>query len=201
MNDGYMIRPAVIINSKERRKTVDDKSIIELFFNRDEDAIKEADAVYGARLKRVSYGITGDRRDAEECVNDAYLSAWNKIPPENPSNLFAYLCETVRRASLTKYRYNTSAKRSAHTVPIDAELEEVIADTRDDTSGLSEVLDEFLSQLSEDTRFLFMRRYYYADDVPTISKMTGLGRNTVSARLMRARKKLAEKLRERGYKI
>ncbi len=78
MNDGYMIRPAVITNSKERRKTVDDKNIIRLFFDRDEDAIKEADAVYGARLKRISYGITGDRRDAEECVNDAYRPSVRK---------------------------------------------------------------------------------------------------------------------------
>ena len=69
------------------------------------------------------------------------------------------------------------------------------------TDGLSDVLNEFLSGLPEDTRFIFMRRYYFADDVGTISEITGLGKNTVSARLMRARKRLAEILKEKGYKI
>ena len=180
---------------------MEDQKIIALFFDRDEAAISESDARYGQRLRRMSYGITGDQRDAEECVNDAYLSVWNKIPPEKPDNLFAYLCETVRRISLTKYRYNTAQKRRGGTVSLDEELSEVIADTTDDTSGLPELLDGFLSKLPEDSRFIFMRRYYYADDVKTISKITGLGKNTVSARLMRMRRKLAETLREGGYKI
>ena len=75
-----------------------------------------------------------------------------------------------------------------------------MADTRDDTSGLAELLNVFLSELPDDTRFIFMRRYYYADDIPAIAKMTGLSKNSVSARLMRARKKLAEQLQRKGYK-
>ena len=180
---------------------MEDQDVIALFFKRDEAAIKESDASYGTRLRRVSYGITGDKRDAEECVNDAYLSVWNSVPPQKPNNLFAYLCETVRRISLTKYRYNTAKKRSANTVSIDDELSEVIADTRDDTSGLADILNGFLAELPDDSRFIFMRRYYYADDVGTISKITGLGKNAISARLMRARRRLAEILKERGYKI
>ncbi|MBR6922160.1 MAG: RNA polymerase sigma factor [Clostridia bacterium] len=179
---------------------MDDQNIIALFFSRDENAIKESDAVYGAKLKRISYGITDDKRDAEECVSDAYLAAWNKIPPERPLSLFAYLCGIVRRTSLTKYRYNTAQKRGVHTVSIDSELSEVVADTRDDTSGLAELLNVFLSELPDDTRFIFMRRYYYADDISAIAKMTGLSKNSVSARLMRARKKLAEQLQRKGYK-
>lgn len=179
---------------------MEDQSIISLFFNRDEAAISETDASYGVKLRRVSLGITGDKRDAEECVNDAYLSVWNSVPPTRPDNLFAYLCETVRRISLTKYRYNTAQKRRGNTVSIDDELSEVAADTRDDTGGLSDVLNVFLAQLPEDSRFIFMRRYYYADDVGTISKITGLGKNAISARLSRMRKRLAEILKERGYK-
>ncbi|MBQ7700179.1 MAG: RNA polymerase sigma factor [Clostridia bacterium] len=180
---------------------MEDQNIIALFFNRDEAAISESDASYGAKLRRVSYGITGDKRDAEECVNDAYLSVWNSVPPKRPDNLFAYLCETVRRVSLTKYRYNTAKKRRGNTVSLDDELSETVADTRDDTSGLSTLLDRFLSELPEDSRFIFMRRYYYADDIPAISKMTGISKNAISARLMRMRKRLAEILKERGYKI
>ena len=178
-----------------------DEMIIGLFFTRNEDAIREADASYGAKLKRLSAGITGDVRDAEECVNDAYLAAWNRIPPERPDSLFAYLCETVRRVSLTKYRYNTAKKRNGHPVSIDDELAEVVADTRDETDGLADILNEFLSELSDGTRFIFMRRYYYADDIPAIAKMTGLSKNTVSARLMRARKHLAEILTGKGYRL
>ncbi len=180
---------------------MEDQKIIVLFNERDEAAIQETDALYGVRLRRVSYGITGDKSDAEECVNDAYLSAWNSIPPKRPDSLFAYLCETVRRISLTKYRYNTAQKRKGVTVSLDSELSEAIADTRDDTSGLSEVLNGFLSELPDDTRYIFMRRYYYADDITAISKITGLGKNAISARLMRARRRLAEILKERGYKI
>ena len=180
---------------------MNDENIITLFFKRSEDALRETEASYGARLQRISYGITGDSRDAEECVNDAYLTAWNSIPPERPQNLFAYLCEIVRRTSLTRYRYNNREKRNGHTVSLDDELSEVIADTRDDTSGLADVLNEFLSGLPEGTRYVFMRRYYYADDIAEISRITGLGKNTISARLMRARKRLAEILTEKGYKI
>ena len=181
---------------------MNDESIISLFFSRSEDAVREADASYGAKLKRVSLGITGDSCDAEECVNDAYLSAWNKIPPERPANLFAYLCETVRRISLTRYRYNTAEKRSRNrTVSIDDELAEIVDGTDEDTGDLPEILNGFLSELEDGTRFIFMRRYYYADDIPTIAKMTGLGGNTISARLMRARRKLAEILKGKGYKI
>ena len=189
------------VKPKERSEIMQDNEIIGLFFDRDENALKETDASYGAKLRRVSYGITGDKRDAEECVNDAYLAVWNRIPPERPFSLFAFLCETVRRISLQRYRYNTAEKRRGNTVSIDGELAEVVAGTTDDTSGLSEVLDGFLSELQKGARFIFMRRYYYADDVKTISKMTGISKNAVSASLMRSRKKLAQILNERGYKI
>ncbi len=185
----------------ERRNDMNDEKIISLFFERSEDALRETDSSYGEKLKRISYGITGDRRDAEECVNDAYLAVWNKIPPLRPQNLFAYLCETVRRTSLSRYRYNNREKRNGRTVSLDDELSEVIADTRDDTGDLSDILNGFLSELSEDTRYIFMRRYYYADDITAISELTGLGKNTISARLMRARKRLAEILTEKGYRI
>ena len=184
----------------EVSEIMQDNEIIGLFFDRDEDALKQTDASYGAKLRRVSYGITGDKRDAEECVNDAYLAVWNRIPPERPRSLFAFLCETVRRISLQKYRYNTAEKRRGKTVSLDGELSEVIADTKDDTSGLSDTLNDFLAKLSQESRFIFMRRYYYADDIKTISDMTGMGKNAVSACLMRARKKLSEMLKERGYK-
>ena len=179
---------------------MEDSKIIELFFERSEQAIIELSNKYGFICVKVADNILNNRQDSEECVNDAYLSVWNSVPPTRPDNLFAYLCETVRRISLTKYRYNTAQKRRGNTVSIDDELSEVAADTRDDTGGLSDVLNVFLAQLPEDSRFIFMRRYYYADDVGTISKMTGLGKNAISARLSRMRKRLAEILKERGYK-
>ena len=178
---------------------MEDTDIVSLYLSRDQSALSATDSRYGSKLKRISLGITGDRRDAEECVNDVYLTAWNTIPPQIPERLFSYLCEITRRVSLSRYRYNTAEKRGEKTLCID-ELSEVIEDTKDNTDGLSDILNEFLSDLDRRSRYIFMRRYYYADDIPTIAKQTGLGKNAISARLMRLRKKLAEKLQKEGYK-
>ena len=176
-----------------------DEGIINLFFARDEQALTLLDESYGGKLRKLSLGITGDKRDAEECVNDAYLAAWDQIPPQHPLRLFAYLCEITRRISLTRYKYNRAEKRSAPTVSIDSELEDTVAGTVDDVSDLGSLLNGFLAGLDGQTRYIFMRRYYYADDVAAISSLTGVSRGAISARLMRARKKLREILEKEGY--
>lgn len=176
-----------------------DEGIINLFFARDEQALTLLDESYGGKLRKLSLGITGDKRDAEECVNDAYLAAWDQIPPQHPLRLFAYMCKITRRISLTRYKYNRAEKRSAPTVSIDSELEDTVAGTVDDVSDLGSLLSGFLAGLDGQTRYIFMRRYYYADDVAAISSLTGVSRGAISARLMRARKKLREILEKEGY--
>lgn len=206
MNDGYMIRPAVIINSKERRKTVDDKNIIRLFFNRDEDAIKEADAVYGARLKRISYGITGDRRDAEECVNDAYLSAWNSIPPSRPASLQAYLTALLRNAALDVIKKSKRARRIPKKLfkPLE-ELSEILpgGDAEDAITEreLSGIINGYVRQLSDRQRYIFISRYYVNRSIGEISKKLGVSKSTVNKELAGIKQGLKERLEKEGYDI
>ena len=92
---------------------MDDEKIIELFFNRSEQAIEEVDKKYGKTCHNISYNILHNKLDAEECVNDAYLGAWNAIPPARPSPLLTYLCKIVRNLSLKRYEFNTAIKRNS----------------------------------------------------------------------------------------
>ena len=89
-----------------------DAEIIDLLFKRDQQAIRELDTKYGKACYRLSYNIVNDRQDAEECVNDAYLGAWNTIPPARPDPLLTYLCKIVRNTSLNNYYRKKAAKRS-----------------------------------------------------------------------------------------
>ena len=101
---------------------IDDRKIIALFFERNEQAIKELSEKYGAVFTKVAYNILNNRQDAEECINEAYLAAWNTIPPHNPNPLLSYVCRIVRNLAIKKYHANTAAKRNSI---YDAELDEL----------------------------------------------------------------------------
>ena len=90
---------------------MNDNAIIELFFARSEQAIRELDDKYGKVCYSLSYNILNSRQDAEECVNDAYLGTWNAIPPARPNPLLAFLCRIVRNLSLMRYHADRAAKR------------------------------------------------------------------------------------------
>lgn len=106
---------------------MDDAQIIELFFARSESAISELDAKYGRLCHRLADNILRSAQDAEECVNDAYLSAWNAIPPQRPESLAAYVGTLVRRCSITRYRANTAMKRNSYYDVCMEELESSLA--------------------------------------------------------------------------
>ena len=181
---------------------MNDENIISLFFKRSEDALRETDASYGAKLKRLSYGITGDSRDAEECVNDAYLAAWNKIPPDAPADLKRYLCHTVKNKALDRYKYNSAEKRSSNfTVSLD-ELAECIPDYREgsgEEKALAEAMSRFLRTQDELHRKVFVRRYWYGDSLAKIAGYYGINERTAATYLFRTRKKLKEYLKKEGY--
>ena len=184
--------------------TMDDEAIIELFFERSEQAIHELDTKYGRFCRKLSYNIVGDLRDAEECVNDAYLGAWNTIPPERPNPLLSYLAKLVRNLSLKLYHKNTAAKRSGYTVALD-ELEAVLSDgaTDDELTAreLARYINDFLDSMDAENRVIFMRRYWFSDSYNDIAELVGCTEKNVSVRLVRIRKKLKQYLVERGVII
>ncbi len=179
-----------------------DEQILELFFRRDQQAIQEVDRQYGALCRSLSYRIVNSHQDAEECVNDAYLGAWNAIPPARPSPLPAYLCQIVRNLSLKRYYQKGAAKRGGtYTVAME-EIEAAIAapDTVEDTveaKELARILEDFLDTLPLENRRIFLRRYWFADSCRDIAGLTGLTEKNVSVRLTRIRGKLKRYLMER----
>lgn len=179
----------------------DDEKIIELFFDRSEEAIKELDTKYGRLCRKLSHNILNNRQDAEECVNDAYLGAWNTIPPEKPNPLQAYICRIVRNLSLKRYYWKSAAKRNSEYEIAMQEMEGYFAapDTVEaeiETKELARMIENFLDTLSEENCVIFMRRYWFADTYAEIAGRVGISEKNVSVRLTRIRKQMKEYLRE-----
>ena len=182
---------------------MDDKAIIDLFFERSEQAIRELDTKYGKTCHKVSYNILNNRQDAEECVNDAYLGTWNAIPPQHPNPLLTFLCRIVRNLSIMRYHANTATKRnSAYDIALE-ELENCLSSgitVEDEVEGklLVQTIEDFLDTLSRDSRVIFMRRYWFSDSYAEIAKQVGISEKTVSVRLTRIRNQLREHLTKEG---
>ena len=180
-----------------------DERIIELFFEKSEQAINELDQKYGKICRSVAYGVLGNQQDAEECVNDAYLGVWNAIPPANPSHLLAFACKIVKNISLKRHEKNTAVKRnSIHDVSI-SELEECLASSstveeKIEEQELTKIIEEFLNSLSKENRVIFLRRYWFLDTYADISERVGITEKNVSVRLSRIRKELRKYLIKRG---
>lgn len=181
---------------------MDDERIIELFFQRSEQAIQELDHKYGKICQRLSYNILNDWQDAQECINDAYLGAWNAIPPARPAPLLTYLCKIVRNLSLKAYWKKTAGKRSGRYTVAMEEIEACMAgpDTVEaevETKELTRIIQAFLDTLSTQNRVIFMRRYWFSESYQDIAALVGLTEKNVSVRLARIRQKLKEYLAEK----
>ncbi len=185
---------------------MEDTDIIELFYNRSEQAIKELSEKYGAVCSQVSKNILKNSQDAEECVNDAYLAVWNTIPPQKPEHLLAYICRIVRNISITKYHSNTAKKRNSYyDIALD-ELDECImsglsVEDEIDARELSCLINIFLDTLSKENRVIFVWRYWFSDSVQDIAEKLGISSNNVSVRLSRIRSKLKKFLKKEGYVV
>lgn len=181
---------------------INDEEIIDLFFERSEQAIRELDIKYGKICHNLSYNIVNSRRDAEECVNDAYLGAWNAIPPTRPEPLLSYIVKIVRNVSLKIYYRKEAAKRnSTYTVAMQ-EIEACIADQKTvedevEARELARIIESFLDTLTTKERIIFMRRYAYIDTYADIAKRMGISEKNVSVRLSLIRQKMKQYLIER----
>lgn len=184
---------------------MEDGQIIELFFQRDEEAIRQTEAAHGHKLFSLSYGILLSREDAQECVSDTYLKAWDTIPPTRPTYLYAYLAKICRFLCFGRLDWRNAAKRKAEIVELTAEMELCIPDlSRErqlESQQLGDLLNEFLGTLPEESRRIFMRRYWYADSIGEIAQRYGLSESKVKTRLFRTRNALRGFLEKEGYSL
>ena len=179
---------------------MDDRQIIDLFYERSEQASAELSKKYGDLCFKIAINFLNNPQDAEECVSDAYLGAWNSIPPQNPAPLRSYVCRIVRNLALKKRRANTALKRGGQLEISLSELENCIPDNSFDehlsAKELTEQLNAFLSTLHRDDRVMFLKRYWFAEPLSEIAKTFGITEHNASVRLGRIRKKLHQYLKE-----
>ncbi len=164
---------------------LEDSKIISLFFERSEQAIEELDLKYGPAVKKTAANILHNRLDVEECVNDTYLRTCNSIPPHAPNPLAAYVCKIARNLAVSRYHANHAEKRGGGYDLILDEMEECIPsgvslETEYEAKELGCVINRFLSMLSREDRFLFVRRYWYADSVADLAAREAVIQNMKS---------------------
>ena len=180
---------------------MEDQKIIELYFARDERAIAETAKSYGQDCMRVSMNILRSRPDAEECVNDTYLRAWNSIPPTRPNILRAFLCKITRNLSLNRLRDMHRMGRDTDLTVSLNELEGCLALPEENGEELAGLLSDFLKTCDKTDRLLFMGRYWHGISVDELAARMGMKPNTVTVKLKRTRKRLHGYLAERGYRV
>lgn len=186
---------------------MDDQKIIELFFARDEKALKECESAFGRYCKSIAKNILASDEDAEEVFNDTLLRAWNSIPPKKPKSLKIWLGTLARNLSLDRYRKLSSEKRGGCEISLCIEeAEEFLADTVSveeeyERRELSKFLNNFLHSLPARECDIFVRRYFYCDRAAKIARRFALQEANVLVILSRTRKKLKEALKKGGYTL
>lgn len=179
---------------------MDDKSIIELYFARDERAIEETRAKYGALLLNIARGILGNEQDCEECESDTYLQVWSTIPPERPVYFRAFVARIMRNLALNRVR--TNKRRSSYELlAIREEISSLGVKDMCDEIELREAIREFVSGLDATRRNVFVQRYFYMLPIRSIALEQGLGVSNVKSILSRTRAKLRLFLTERGFTV
>ena len=186
---------------------MDDSGIVDLYLARDESAIIETQRKYGQRLSRIACNILDRAESAEECENDTYLEAWNRIPPHEPRTyLFSFLGKITRHLAIDRCRKNTSLKRQALFCELTAEMEECIpgrssAEEAVDAKALKHSIDAYLSGLSVPQQNVFVRRYWFFDSIADIARQYGFSQSKVKTMLFRMREGLRTHLEKEGYII
>ncbi len=184
---------------------LEDGQIVDLYLSRDETAIGRTSEKYGARLRALSLGITGDRMTAEECENDAYLEAWDRIPPKEPrDHFYPFLACIVRHLSIDRCREREALKRGGYLVELTDELEGILASPDDvekewDGKQLGEAISRYLASLPEEKRLIFVGRYFNLDSISAVAARLGITESKVKSVLFRVRKELKSYLAGEGY--
>lgn len=164
---------------------MDDKQILDLYWERSEAAISETSKKYGKYCRYIAFNILHNDEDSEECVNDTYLRAWNSIPPNRPSVLKTFLGKITRNLSLDRYELLNAKKRNGGQMPLVFE----------------DILNRFLSSLSLEQRKIFMRRYWYLSPIKEIATEYGMSESKIKMSLFRSRNELKKLLEKEGISV
>ena len=184
---------------------MNDKSIVDLYFNRDEEAITQTDKKYGRYCYSIAYNILTNKEDAEESVSDTYMTAWKAIPPRRPSVLSTFLSKITRHISIDRWRERSANKRGGGEVTLALEeLEDCVAGLQNvemeyERKELIRAYVKFLDTLPITERRVFLCRYWYVDSVEAIAEKFGFSQSKVKTMLYRTRKKLRKTLWEEGF--
>ena len=180
---------------------MDDSQILELYFSRDEAAIRETAAKYGKLCTHIARNILESSEDAEECVQDTYLAVWDAIPPARPDNFSAFVCKIARNLSLKKLEYTTAAKRNADVcIPL-SELEAILPAPQMEVEELGHLISAFLRTEDPLSRKIFLRRYWFFDSVKEIAKQFACSESKVKSILFRTRNRLRDHLKKEGIEV
>lgn len=184
---------------------MDDLAIIELYFARNEKAIEETDKKYGKLCFSVANNILFNDEDSEECVNDTYLSVWNKIPPTRPNSFMAFICQIARFVSMKKLDFNRALKRSQNITVSYSDLEDVLPSNHFSTdweyADVGKAISEFLREEKEVSRNVFIRKYYFFDSISDIAQRYSFTESKVKNMLYHSRIKLRAFLRKEGVEV
>ncbi len=185
---------------------MDDLAIVELYHRRDERAIAESDVKYGGLCRSIALRLLGFQEDAEECVNDTWHAAWNKMPPDRPQALGAFLGRITRNLSISRWRRDHAQKRYDGMEVLLSELEDCVpapgtAQEELERRQLAQSISAWLDSLENEDRRLFIRRYWYGEAVKTLAAERGQGANALSQRLLRLRRGLRAFLETEGVEV
>lgn len=186
---------------------MEDKAIVALYWQRNQEAIRVTQGKYGAYLSKIAWQILYDREEGEECVNDTYLKAWNSMPIQRPTVLSTYLGKIVRGCAIDRFRHRHRQKRQASEYALTLEeLAECLSGgdaTQEavDLHLLGEAIDTYLRTLPPPARRAFVARYYYMDPIRAVAVDQGLGLSQAKSLLHRTRLGLREHLRREGFSV
>ena len=194
------------LQTKEK-SVMSDEQIVELYWQRDECAIRETDVKYKKFLMSVAYNIVHDTCDSEECLNNTYLGAWNAIPPSRPTLLQAFLATIMRRNAIDLYKAKKRQKRIASELTLSlSELEDFVSDGEDmyskaEAEELGRIISDFVRSLPDRQMYIFMSRYYIARSIKEIANLLECSESTVHKEIAAIKSGLREKLLKEGYSV
>ena len=180
---------------------MEDSQIIDLFFSRDENAIRETESKYGKLCSHIARNILDNSEDAEECVQDTYLAIWNAIPPARPNHFSAFVCKIARNLSFKKLEYITASKRNAAVCISLTELEAILPASHMESNELGSMINAFLRTEDALSRKIFLRRYWCFDSIKEIAQQFYFSENKVKTILFRTRNRLKDYLKKEGIKV